>query len=69
MAKKARQHDAEETSTSDASSKALGFDLNQQELPKAIEKAALGSGGYPYDDNLKRKKYEKQLVTLQIELL
>ena len=68
VAKKPK-HDSEVTPAPDASSKAPGFDLNQPELPKAIEKAALGSGGYPYDDNLKRKKYEKQLVTLQIELL
>ncbi len=45
------------------------FDLDQPELPKSIEKAALGSGGYPYDARLKRKSYEKQLYDLQIELL
>lgn len=45
------------------------FDLEAPELPKAIEKAALGSGRYPYDEKLKRKKYEKQLLALQIELL
>ncbi len=45
------------------------FDLDAEELPKAIDKAALGSGGYPYDTKLKRKKYERDLLALQIELL
>ncbi len=45
-----------------------GFDLDNPELPKAIAKAAVASGAYPYDDKLKRKKYEKQLLALQIEL-
>jgi len=45
-----------------------GFDLDDPVLPKAIEKAALGSGGYPYGDTLKRKKYERELRLLQIEL-
>ena len=54
----------------DVPSKAFpDFDLEQRELPKSIEKAALGSGDYPYDEKLKRKKYEKQLYELQIELL
>jgi polyphosphate kinase 2 len=44
------------------------FDIDAPELPKAIEKAAMGSGGYPYGDKLKRKKYEKELLALQIEL-
>ena len=45
------------------------FDLNDPELPKWIEERALASGGYPYDKQLKRKPYEKELVALQIELL
>ncbi len=45
------------------------FDLAEPDLPKSIEKAALGSGGYPYVEKLKRGKYEKQLHELQIELL
>jgi polyphosphate kinase 2 len=45
------------------------FDLDDPELPDAIDKAALGSGGYPYDERLKRKPYERELGRLQSELL
>jgi polyphosphate kinase 2 len=44
------------------------FDLDAPELPKAIEKAALASAGFPYEDKLKREKYERDLHALQIEL-
>ena len=44
------------------------FDLDDPELPKAIDDGALSSGGYPYDEKLKRKDYEEELVALQIEL-
>lgn len=46
----------------------VGFDIDDAKLPDEIEAAALGSGGYPYDKKLKRKKYEKQLRALQIGL-
>jgi polyphosphate kinase len=45
------------------------FDLDDPKLPSAIEKAALGSGGYPYDQRLKRKPYQRELGRLQSELL
>ena len=45
------------------------FDLDDPKLPDAIEKAALASGGYPYDKRLKRKPYERELGRLQSELL
>jgi len=45
------------------------FDLDDPKLPDAIEKAALGSGGYPYDKRLKRNPYERELGRLQSELL
>ena len=45
-----------------------GFSLDAVELPKQIEKTAIGSGGYPYDEPLKRKIFEKDLHKLQIEL-
>ncbi len=45
------------------------FDIANPDLPKAIEEAALGSGGYPYDHKIKRKAYEEALIPLQIELL
>ena len=55
-------------STSPGSS-AAGFDIESPELPAAIDKAALTSGGFPYDKKMKRKHYDKELVPLQIELL
>jgi len=45
------------------------FDLENPELPAAIDKAALLSGGYPYDKRMPRKAYEAELHLLQIELL
>lgn len=45
------------------------FDIEDPKLPKAIAKRALRSGGYVYDEGLKRKDYEAQLELLQIELL
>jgi polyphosphate kinase 2 (PPK2 family) len=47
----------------------LDIDLDAPELPKEIDKNTLTSGGYPYTEKLKNKKYEKELVRLQIELL
>ncbi len=46
-----------------------GFDLDNPELPQYIEENALRSGGFPYDEKLKRKAYEEQLLVLQLELL
>jgi polyphosphate kinase 2 len=45
------------------------FDLEDPVLPDWIEKAALSSGGYPYDDTIKDKFYEEELTLLQIELV
>ena len=45
------------------------FSLDDPKFPKAIEEAALASGGFPYDKTLKRKRYEAELEPLQIELL
>jgi polyphosphate kinase len=47
---------------------AYGFDLDAPELPKKVKEAAFGSGGFPYEEKLKRKDYEEQLTQLQIEL-
>ena len=47
----------------------MPFDIDAPDLPAGIEDRALASGGFPYDDTLKRKHYEKALVPLQIELL
>lgn len=45
------------------------FDLDDPAFPPGLEKAALKSGGYPYDKKLKRKVYEDELNKLQLELL
>jgi polyphosphate kinase 2 len=45
------------------------FDLDDPELPAWIEDNALASGGFPYDEPLKRKPYKKELAALQLELL
>jgi len=45
------------------------FDLENPVLPHEIEEKALTSGGFPYDEKLKKKVYEKQLMELQLELL
>jgi polyphosphate kinase 2 len=50
-------------------SKRLSFDLDDPKLPAEIEDKALGSGGYPYDEKLKKKDYEKELLGLQLELI
>jgi polyphosphate kinase len=50
-----------------AKSKAA-FDLDDPNLPKEIEEAALGSGGYPHAKKLKRAAFEEELNTLHIEL-
>jgi len=49
--------------------KSLGFDIEAEELPEAIVDAAYHSGGYPYGKRMKRKRYDRELLPLQIELL
>ena len=44
------------------------FDIDDPELPKAIDEAALTSGGFPYDKKLDKDTYESDLKNLQIEL-
>ncbi len=45
------------------------FNLDDPVLPDWIEKRAVRSGGFPYDDTRKKKPYEHDLVRLQIELV
>ncbi len=45
------------------------FDIYDPKLPDWIEDKTLESDGYPYDDKMKSKAYEKQLKKLQIELV
>ena len=46
-----------------------GFDLENPELPKAIKKHAMASGGYPYEDKLDGDIYEAQMYELQKQLV
>ena len=46
-----------------------GFDLENPELPKAIKKQAMTSGGYPYEDKLDGDIYEAQMHELQKQLV
>jgi len=46
-----------------------GFDLDNPDLPDDLEDAVFQSGNYPYEDKLKRSKYEERLRDLQIELV
>jgi polyphosphate kinase 2 len=45
------------------------FDIANPLLPPEIAARALASGGYPYDEELKKKVYRQELVQLQLELL
>ena len=46
-----------------------GFDIENPELPAAIDKAALKSGRYPYDKKLDRDEYDTQMYALQKQLV
>lgn len=47
----------------------LEVNLDDEKLPEAIDKAALTSGGFPYDKKLADEPYQQSLRLLQIELL
>ncbi len=67
---KAEQKPKTGKSNGDApAAKPKGFDIDNPELPKAIDEAAMASGGFPYDKKIKSKAYEKELVALQTELV
>ncbi|HMN72972.1 MAG TPA: polyphosphate kinase 2, partial [Rhodoblastus sp.] len=61
--------DGKATQRSRAAEAVKAFAIDAPDLPKDIDRAALTSGGYPYDAKLKRKPYAKDLRRLQIELL
>ena len=46
-----------------------GFDIEDPDLPKAIEKHAMSSGGYPYEDKLDSKIYEAEMYNLLRQLV
>ena len=45
------------------------FDIENPELPKAIKKNAMGSGGFPYEDKLDWEVYESEMLELQKQLV
>ncbi len=45
------------------------FDLQAERLPDWIDKRAFGSGGFPYEDKLPRRRYREELRALQTELV
>ncbi len=49
--------------------KSTAFDIDNPVLPPAIAEKALTSGGYPYDEELKKKVFKEDLLGLQLELL
>ncbi len=48
--------------------RAKAFDPEVETLPAAIVDAAFRSGDYPYGKRMKRKRYDRELEPLQIEL-
>jgi polyphosphate kinase len=62
-----RQNEA--VSVAKSRSRLASFDIRSESLPKGVKDAALGSGNFPYDKKYKRKRYERELYLLQIELL
>ncbi|MFD1253295.1 Polyphosphate kinase 2 (PPK2) [Devosia equisanguinis] len=46
-----------------------GFDIDNPDLPKAIRKAALGSGEFPYAEKLDDDDYDTQMYGLQKQLV
>jgi polyphosphate kinase 2 len=47
----------------------MTFDINDPVLPTDIKKAALASGGYPYDKKLDKDLYAEELYELQKQLV
>ena len=45
------------------------FDIGDPDLPDWISDNVMTAGGYPYDDKLNRKDYDRTLETLQEELV
>jgi polyphosphate kinase len=45
------------------------FDVDDRRLPAWVEREALSSGGFPYDEAMKDKPYEAELEGLQVELV
>lgn len=67
MTKQKKKHKSQKNDGTPADHAA--FDIDAPDLPDWITDKALRSGNYPYDDRMRRKTYDKELVALQIELL
>jgi polyphosphate kinase len=73
---KSRPATAPETPAPDAAQPKAGvskqypdFDLENPKFPDKIKEKALASGGFPYDDKIKGKDYDEELLALQLECL
>ena len=44
------------------------FDIEDPDLPKAIKKRTLSSGGYPYEEKLDDEAYDEQMQKAQVQL-
>jgi len=51
------------------STQQYAFDIDNPILALGIEAHALTSGGYPYDEEMKKKVFKQELMQLQLELL
>jgi polyphosphate kinase 2 len=61
---------SERTSTKDkATARRRDFDLDDPELPAWVAEAALTAGGYPYEEQLRKKDYQRTVEPLQVELV
>ena len=69
VAKKSKPAETKAKREKKNGAKAPVFDIRNPKLPEAVDEGALASAGYPYHEKMKRKKYDKRLVALQIELL
>ncbi len=52
-----------------AAARRRDFDLDDPELPAWVAEAALTAGGYPYEEPLRKKDYQRTLEPLQVELV
>jgi polyphosphate kinase 2 len=59
---------AKPAKTRTKSGKAKDFDIEADSLPEAIIDAAYHSGNFPYGKRMKRKRYNREMEPLQIEL-
>ncbi|MGI9382227.1 MAG: polyphosphate kinase 2, partial [Methyloligellaceae bacterium] len=58
-----------DSAASDTQPDYADFDLDDPKLPEMIDARALASGNYPHKKRMKRKRFEEELVRLQIELV